>query len=142
LNYLRDDIKLDAGSYTLGGVLLFALIALFIAFPLFSFGGTVPGTGTAPSYSPRKLPLYETSGRASLLITNTQPLEVSGRGFKAGEQVRVRALGKRRSVTAGHSGRFVVRFGAARCPGGVIVAVGSKGSHASIALSQLLCVEQ
>jgi hypothetical protein len=82
-----------------------------------------------------------TSARASLTITNLEPLSVTGRGFKADERVTVRFELRRRATTATGAGRFVVRFANPGCSGGTIVAVGSKGSRAVANYSQLLCVE-
>jgi hypothetical protein len=80
------------------------------------------------------------AARPTLTVMATEPLGVSGRGFKAGERVIVSTSGKRRSVTANAAGRFVVRFSGLRCALGPIRAVGSKGSRAVTQPLKILCV--
>jgi hypothetical protein len=85
------------------------------------------------------------AGRARLLPVGLAPLMLKGSGFKAGETVTVRstdnAVKSRRTVKATGAGTFVVRLGtsADRCNGGTIVAVGDKGSRASLNFSQVVC---
>jgi hypothetical protein len=79
-----------------------------------------------------------TTGRAAVKIVQISPLTVGGRGFKPKERIRVSADGRRKFVTAGTRGGIRVAFPAANvCNGVVVVAVGSKGSRASVAFSQL-----
>jgi hypothetical protein len=86
-----------------------------------------------------------TTGRAAVEIVQISPLTVAGRGFKPKERVRVTANGGRKSVTAGRRGRFEVALPAANtCNGVFVVAVGSKGSRASVTFAQfsdILCLE-
>jgi hypothetical protein len=110
-------------------VLLIGLLLVLIALGL---GGAAQGEDLASTTSPV---------RANLTITSMYPLEVSGRGFKPSERVIVSTGTKRKSVTAGLGGRFVVRFAALKCAGSTIVAVGSKGSRAATRPPRILCVE-
>jgi hypothetical protein len=103
-----------------------ALLALFaiLAIPAL----TLPAASATPA---------STTGRAAVEIVQISPLTVAGRGFKPKERVRVTANGGRKSVTAGRRGRFEVAFPAANaCNGVFAVAVGSKGSRASVAFAQ------
>jgi hypothetical protein len=109
-------------------VLLLALLALLV-YPSFV---TADGDGKATPTT--------VTGRASLAITSLEPLTVTGRGFKAGEQVTVRFQSRRKATTATGTGRLVVRFAGLNCSGGTIVAVGSKGGRAVANISQLSCV--
>jgi hypothetical protein len=124
---------------------LVALVALVIAFPIFSFAGAE--AETAPqAVPPRSTPLPKgtaSSGRASITFTALRPLTIQGRGFKAGERVSVRVSGAgSKSVAATRRGGFVARFPSqGSCPSLSITAVGSKGSRASLNLSHLLCIE-
>jgi hypothetical protein len=113
-------------------VLLLALLAL-VLYPSFLTADGATSNGKAPPTT--------ATGRASLVITNLEPLSVTGRGFKAGERVTVRFELRRKATTATGAGRFVVRFANPGCDGGTIIAVGSKGSRAVANFSQLLCVE-
>jgi hypothetical protein len=78
-------------------------------------------------------------------IVQISPLTVAGRGFKPKERVRLTANGRRKLVTAGRRGTFEVTFPAANtCNGVFVVAVGSKGSRASVTFAQfsdILCLE-
>jgi hypothetical protein len=78
-------------------------------------------------------------------VVQTSPLTVAGRGFKPKERIRVTANGRRKFVTAGRRGRFEVAFPAAKtCNGVFAVAVGSKGSRASVTFAQfsdIICLE-
>jgi uncharacterized protein Veg len=111
-----------------------ALLALFaiLAIPAL----TLPAASATPA---------STTGRAAVEIVEISPLTVAGRGFKPKERVRVTANGGRKSVTAGRRGRFEVAFPAANaCNGVFVVAVGSKGSRASVTFAQfsdILCLE-
>jgi uncharacterized protein Veg len=108
---------------------------LLVAVPALS-ALTLPAASATPA---------GTTGRAALEIVQTSPLTVAGRGFKAKERVRVTANGGRKSVTAGRRGRFEVAFPTANtCNGVFVVAVGSKGSRASVTFAQfsdILCLE-
>jgi hypothetical protein len=79
------------------------------------------------------------SARPKLTITNMNPLQVAGRGFKPRERVVLSVGQRRRAVTADAGGRFSVRFGRAMCSGGTISAVGSKGSRAAVRLPRTVC---
>ena len=78
------------------------------------------------------------SARPSVSFASEQPLVVTGRDFKAGEQVTVVASvsGRqfRRSMTVSPGGRFTARFGAVdtRCGMLFVTATGRKGSRAAI----------
>jgi len=117
-----------------------ALIVLFFTLPLGLFGlsGTAPHSGQAsPLPAPRIAPAR---GSATLSLKSMGPLVVVGQGFKPGESVRISGLGAQR-VNASPGGRFTVNLdGAAdKCNGLTLVAVGSRGSRASLNFSQLLC---
>jgi hypothetical protein len=108
-----------------------ALIALI----LFLFSGTlVPagarvvesGSFTSPQAS-----------RAALTVVRAQPLTVAGRGFRAGERVKLKADGLTRSLTAGARGSFTISFPEANtCNSVLVVARGSKGSRAAVTFGQ------
>jgi hypothetical protein len=90
---------------------------------------TADGSGTATAAMP--------TGRASLKIVGIEPVAVAGRAFKPGEQVRLSADGRRKTVTAGARGGFKVVFPEANvCSGFVAVARGSEGSRASVAFAE------
>jgi hypothetical protein len=104
-----------------------ALLAVLLAIPAM----TGPAGGAVPT------PAGNTAARATLEIVLTSPLTVAGQGFKPKERIRVSANGRRKSVTAGARGSFEVAFRAANvCNGVVVVAVGSKGSRASVTFAQ------
>ena len=113
-------------------MLLLALLALLL-YPSFV-------TAEASRTESGKSTPTTVTGRASLAITSLEPLTVTGRGFKAGEQVTVRFQSRRKATTATGTGRLVVRFAGLNCSGGTIVAVGSRGSRAVANFSQLSCV--
>jgi hypothetical protein len=120
---------------------LVALVALVFAFPLLTFGGAEaePTPQAAPPTS-TPLPKSTTSnGRASISLRSLRPLTIVGQGFKSGERVRVSGAGTR-TVVATRRGGFRLRMGYRDpCASLTIVAVGSKGSRASLNFSQLLC---
>jgi hypothetical protein len=78
------------------------------------------------------------SARPSVSLASEQPLIVSGRDFKAGEQVTVVASvnGRqfRRLMAASARGRFSARFGAvdASCGMLYVAVTGQKGSRAAV----------
>jgi hypothetical protein len=117
-----------------------ALIVLFFTFPLglFALGGAMPSSGTAePVPAPKIAPAR---GSATLGVKSMRPVIVVGSGFKSRESVRISGLGTKR-LNASPGGRFTVNLGGAadRCNGFTLVAVGSRGSRASLNFSQLLC---
>jgi hypothetical protein len=109
-------------------VLLIVLIVLLVTL------GLDTGVGSPAASS-------EQWTRTRLTIVRLNPLEVVGRGFKAGERVVVSVGPRRRAVTAGPRGRFKVRFNRALCIGPTVLAVGSKGSRAAINLPKTVCAE-
>jgi hypothetical protein len=122
-------------------VLLFALIvAVFLPFAAFNLGGTTPSTGMGEVVPvPKSQPQ---SGQATLSIRAFNPVILRGSGFKPDERVRITGT-MRKTVTASKRGTFTTRLGAnAQCASLTLVAVGSKGSRASLNFSQLLCVEE
>jgi hypothetical protein len=122
---------------------LVALIALLVALPLFSFGDTQSESQTETMTAPPVAGPNVTTrpGHAALSLKSLRPLIVSGRGFKAGELVRLTGAGTKR-VVASRTGSFSVRLAYRDpCGGLTIAAVGSKGSRAGLNFSQLLCVE-
>jgi hypothetical protein len=128
-------------------LLAFLAIALAAALLVSATMGAetlVPGGGSA-NKKPSGAIMASPAGRARLLPVSLAPLMLKGSGFKAGETVTVRstdnAVKSRRTVKATAAGTFVVRMGtsADRCNGGTIVAVGDKGSRASLNFSQVVC---
>jgi hypothetical protein len=104
-----------------------ALLALLAVLALSTL--VLPAASAAPANA---------ADRATLKIAGISPFIVAGQGFKPKERVRVSADGRRKFVTAGTRGGFRVAFPAANvCNGVVVVAVGSKGSRASVGFSQL-----
>ena len=79
------------------------------------------------------------SVRPKLTITNMNPLQVAGSGFKARERIVLSVGQRRKAVTADARGRFSVGFGRAMCSAGTILAVGSKGSRAAVRLPRTVC---
>jgi hypothetical protein len=127
--------------------ILLALLAIALAAALLvsaTMGAEtlVPGGDSAEK---NRAMMASPAGRARLLPVSLAPLTLKGSGFKAGETVTVRstdnAVKGRRTVKATAAGTFVVRMGAStdRCNGGTIVAVGDKGSRASLNFSQVVC---
>jgi hypothetical protein len=124
---------------------LVALVALVVAFPLFTFAGA-EAEPVPQAVPPTSAPLPKgapSTGRASIMFTSLRPLTIAGRGFKAEERVSVRVSGEgSKRVVASRRGAFVVRFPyQGNCPSLSVIAVGSKGSRASLNISHLLCVE-
>jgi hypothetical protein len=103
------------------------LVALIVALVVLNGGPASVAADAHPSGADR---------RATLEITKIEPLAVTGRGFKVSERVRVSADSSRKTLRASTRGRFVVRFvDVDPCNGLVVMAVGNKGSRASIALN-------
>jgi hypothetical protein len=77
-------------------------------------------------------------GRAKLVLVDTHPVVVAGRGFAPAERVTLRTTlnGRRitKRVTASRTGRFTVRLAAedAECTPLAVSAVGREGSRASL----------
>jgi hypothetical protein len=121
---------------------LVALVALVVAFPLFTFTGAEAETTTTQAAPTPSTPLPKgttSNGRASISLRSLQPLTIAGRGFKSGERVRVSGAGAR-TVIASRRGGFVLRMGYRDpCASLSITAIGSKGSRASLNFSQLYC---
>ncbi len=120
-----------------------ALIVLLVALPytLFNVGGTMPSTGMGEFMpAPKAAPAPALRGSASLAVKSMRPVIVVGSGFKPRESVRISGMGTKR-VDASQGGRFTVNLGGAadKCNGFTLVAVGSRGSRASLNFSQLLC---
>ncbi len=113
---------------------LVALLFLFFAFPVMTLS---PGLGETQSAPPATTTAK--AGRASLTMKSMSPLTVAGSGFKAAERVRITGAGTK-TVTASRRGAFTVRLPGEDPCGLTIVAVGSRGSRASLNFSQLLCV--
>jgi hypothetical protein len=111
-----------------------ALLALFAILALPAL--TLPAASATPA---------STTGRAAVEIVQISPLMVAGRGFKPKERIRVTANGRRKLVSADRRGRFDVAFPEANaCNGVFVVALGSKGSRASVTFAQfsdILCLE-
>ncbi len=119
---------------------LVALLFLFLGFPDMLLASASSETQTLPATAPTmRAPI---AGRATLSIKSMRPVVVAGRGFRSGESVRVSGIGTKR-VRASSAGTFTVNLGGAtdRC-GFTLVAIGSRGSRASLNFSQLLCLEQ
>ena len=89
----------------------------------------------------------EQSRKAKLQPAGIQPLRIRGAQFEPGERVTVTVklvLGKKmkRQVTAGTGGGFLLNFGNVNtCNGFHAGAIGSRGSHASLAFqySSFVC---
>ena len=79
-----------------------------------------------------------TTADPKLRLTSLAPLQVNATGFRAGELVGVRVLAPKpatKRVSAGSAGAFVARFSDVtvdRCSDVAIVAVGARGSRASL----------
>ena len=83
--------------------------------------------------------------RATLTPRSLDPLQLQGRGFKKRERVRVTVTPssgdpQTKRVRAKRNGSFAVRFdGVQACNGFEGVAVGRRGSRASMQFSALIC---
>jgi hypothetical protein len=77
----------------------------------------------------------DATSKARLSMVSESPLVVAGRGFKAGEWVRVVAAAPdgqfRRALSASGRGRFTAQF-ATSCRPVFVTAVGRKGSRATL----------
>ena len=96
-------------------------------------------TGLEPASESSPAPAAGT--RPALRITGLNPLSVAGRSFKVGERVVLSVGRRRRGATATTRGRFLVRFSRARCIYGTVVAVGSRGSRASVVVPHTVCFQ-
>lgn len=79
----------------------------------------------------------EARGKPTLKLSNGYPLTVRGTNFRPGEPVRVTVssqLKRTKNVIASRTGVFVVRFQDAyhRCAGMLAIAVGERGSRATL----------
>jgi hypothetical protein len=124
--------------------LAIALAAVLLVSATMGAETLVPG-GDSAGKKPSGAIMAGPAGRARLLPVGLAPLTLKGSGFKAGETVTVRStdnvVKSRRTVKATAAGTFVVRMGTSpdRCNGGTFVAVGDKGSRASLNFSQVVC---
>ena len=92
----------------------------------------------------------DSGSKPRLVVLDRAPIAVRGLHFKAGEDVRVRAIvrgGQRvtKWVEAGRSGVFNARFSSlqpGRCAFVTIVATGARGSRAVYTLHPPLCPAQ
>jgi hypothetical protein len=129
--------------------ILLALIAVGIVAVLavsatMGAGTLVPGGDSSVE---KKSPPFgvTANGKARLLPMSFASGTFKGVGFKAGENVTVRALEQGRKATkrvrADARGSFTVRLGLRtdRCNGMTVTAVGDKGSRTSFNFAQLLC---
>ena len=124
-------------------MVLFLAIAIFLGgFTLFNVGGSAPESGWAPvtTLPTPTAPKPAQIGRATLTIKRSIPFViVAGSGFRPNEIVRV-AGPKTVRVRTTARGNFSVRLGSSDACGDLsVVAVGSKGSRASVQFSQLQC---
>jgi hypothetical protein len=106
----------------------------------------VSQTSGSPSREPSAARSQQASGtrRADLEVRGQNPLAVRGTYFRAHELVQlvVKGRGSRLSVNAGAHGTFVAVFkDIVGCDSITVVARGSKGSRASVNLSQIVCLE-
>ena len=120
-------------------MLFFALLTFLAGFTLFNVGGSMPGSGLGDVQQVAP-PKVAPTGRATLTLKRTYPMViVAGSRFKPGETVRVTGTRTMR-VRASTGGTFVVRFRSSDpCNSLTFVAVGSRGSRASIQYSQVHC---
>jgi hypothetical protein len=106
----------------------------------------VSQTSGSPSREPLAAQSQQASDtrRADLEVRGQNPLAVRGTHFRAHERVglTVKGRGSRLSVTAGARGTFLAVFkNIVGCDSITVVARGSKGSRASVNLSQIVCLE-
>jgi hypothetical protein len=104
-------------------LVLFALVALGC-----SAGSAVGGSESA------------TGSKPSLELVSSAPLTVRGRGFRAGERVRVFAGGASRQVRASSRGSFVLTLGSGdRCN---VVRVRAVSASGAVAVLKVLASPQ
>jgi hypothetical protein len=106
----------------------------------------VSQTSGSPSHEPSAARSQQArdTRRADLEVRGQNPLAVRGTHFRAHERVRlaVKGRGSRLSVKAGAHGTFLAVFkNIVGCDSITVVAQGSKGSRASVNLSQIVCLE-
>ena len=85
--------------------------------------------------------------RPTLVLTDLQPLVVTGKGFRAGERVRLIVSANRvveRTVRAGARGGFraAFRLSIGRCDAVVVQAFGGRGSRAHVDMTQTACAPE
>lgn len=108
-------------------------LVIALALSLALFGSAASGGGGV------------SSGKATLKLVRGAPLTLQGAQFVPGERVRVSAVSEQRQtkrVIANRRGVFVVGFPQVtydRCNGLIALAVGSRGSRASLKRPQPLC---
>jgi hypothetical protein len=88
----------------------------------------------------------EQARRGKLEQISGEPLTLRGRGFVAGEKVRVSASAsgakESRTAKANGAGSFTVAFSKIdACNGATVSAVGNKGTRTEFQLSQLVCLD-
>ncbi len=108
--------------------------------------GLIDTIDTRSASRENKVNAVPSSGKARIVPLSMTPLRIKGRGFVAGERVRVTATAGSKKVTrpatAGSRGGFVVLLPLGeidRCNGLLVVATGDKGSRTSFQFAQLLC---
>lgn len=84
------------------------------------------------------------AGRATLSITDRDPLTIRGARFAPGERVKLLVTGQSlvvRAVRAGPRGGFttVFRVRLGRCDAVVVQAIGSRGHRAQVDITQMAC---
>jgi hypothetical protein len=89
----------------------------------------------------------DATSRPTLALTDLQPLVVTGKGFRAGERVRLIVSANRvveRTVRASASGQFRVAFRLwiGRCDAVVVQAFGGRGSRAHVDVTQTACAPE
>jgi hypothetical protein len=114
------------GSVRTISVIVVALALVFVG----------AGSGAAPTSS---------AGRPALRLVRPAPLELRATGFRSGELVRLRVLAPKpasRRASANAAGAFSASFPAVsidRCSVLAIVAVGARGSRASLKRPAVYC---
>lgn len=115
----------------IGFAVVIAAVAVSGAMGSFSSGAQVKEQQSSAS-----------TAKAALRLVTADPLKVAGVGFKKWERVRLSMTGAgsaTRHVRAGRRGSFVVGFGHVECGSLTIVAVGRRGSRASLNYSAVVC---
>lgn len=90
------------------------------------------------------MPAFAAGHGGKLILVDTTPLVVKGSRFKAGERVKLVVTGSvslSRVVRASAGGRFAVTFKVSldRCDPLLVRAIGTRGSRATIDLTQVAC---